>query len=70
MKFYVTYGCGSNLANCYSKVEAEDAHAGREAVRLVCGAKFAFFYDEEGFAGQVEQFGLREVPLQQQINDK
>ena len=69
MKFYVTYGCGSNLSGCYSEVEAEDAHAGRKAVLGVCGQKFAFFYDEEGFAGQVEKFGLRKVPLQQQINN-
>jgi len=67
MKIYVTYGCGGNLANCYSEVFCEDYEQGRRHVDQVTGGKFAFVYGEESFAGQVEKYGLQLVDLQPQV---
>lgn len=64
---YVTYGIGSNLANRYSKVEADtlsDAQA--EINRVTCG-HYAFSYGPAEFEGQVESYGLTEVPLQPHV---
>jgi hypothetical protein len=66
MKLYVTYGFGSNLANCYSVVEANTEEACRQKVRNVCGGKYAFTYSEKNFEGQVEAYNLKEVELQPQ----
>ena len=65
-KFFVTYGCGSNLAGCYSVVEAETYGVARSIVSTTTRNKFAFMYDEKDFAGQVEKYNLTEVPLQAQ----
>lgn len=65
--FFVTYGMGGNLANCYSKVWAEDYSAARDQIDDVIKGRFAFCYDEGGFAGQPEKYGLSEVPLQAQV---
>jgi hypothetical protein len=70
MKLYVTYGFGSNLANCYSTVEAEDYSACYRIIEEVTQNKYAFAYSEERFAGQVERYGLTEVPLQAQIIER
>lgn len=65
-EFFVTYGFGSNLKNCYSKVTGPDYSTARALVDDVTEGKFAFMYDAERFAGQVEKYGLTEVPLQPQ----
>lgn len=67
MKIYVTYGCGSNLPNCYSEVFCENYGQGRAHVDAVTRGKFAFTYTEEDFVGQVEKYGLHLVPLQAQV---
>lgn len=67
MKVYVTYGFGSNLANCYSMVEGEDVSACYAEIDRVTDGKYAFVYDEENFKDQPEKYGLTEVPLQQQV---
>lgn len=64
--YYVTYGCNSSLASCFSKVEAEDYSAAREAIHKVTDGKFAFCYTEQEFEGQKEKYDLAEVPLQPQ----
>lgn len=68
-KFYVTYGCGSNLTGRYSIVEAEDYSEARFIIHDIIGAHFAFCYNEEGFDTQIEDYGLTEVPLQAQVYD-
>lgn len=65
-KFYITYGFGSNLANCFSVVEGENYGVARKEVDTVTSGKFAFMYDEKEFAGQQERYRLTEVPLQAQ----
>jgi len=64
--FYVTYGNGTNLAYCYSAIQAKDYEEARKLVIDVCGPKFAFIYDAEQFAGQVEVYNLKLVALQPQ----
>lgn len=66
MELFVTYGCGTTLANCYSVVKGRDFAECREYVERITGGKFAFTYTESEFAGQVEKYGLRLVPLQPQ----
>ena len=66
-KYYVTYGNGTHQANNYSVVEAEDYGEARLTVDNVTKGLFAFMYDEEEFAGQAEQYGLTEIPLQPQV---
>lgn len=63
MKVYVTYGYGTDKRNGYSVVEAEDYGKAREIIDVATNNRFAFAYTEEEFAGQVERYGLREVPL-------
>jgi hypothetical protein len=62
-KFYVTYGCGSTKKNCFSVIDAETYRVARAAAGAGCNNEFAFVYDESEFAGQQEEYGLREVPL-------
>ena len=67
MKLYVTYGSGSNLAGCYSIAYGEDYDECRKIANLHTRGKFAFTYTEAQFEGQIERFGLSEVPLQPQM---
>jgi hypothetical protein len=66
MKLYTTYSCATNLRNNYSVVEGEDHGDCRAKIHEVTGGKFAFAYTEEEFEGQIERYGLTEVPLQPQ----
>ena len=66
MKLYVTYGMGSKLGKCYSVVEGLDYGVCRRMVEAGTNCEFAFDYTEEEFAGQVDKYGLTEVPLQPQ----
>ena len=66
-KFYVTYGIASNLARCYSMVEAETYDEARDHIDNVTAGKFAFCYNEIGFGNQIEKYNLRLVDLQPQI---
>ena len=65
--FYVTYGFGSNLANCYSVVPSVDYASARAEVDKVTGGAFAFIYDEDEFRGQAEKYGMTNVALQAQV---
>lgn len=66
MKLYVTYGSGYKQRNCYSIVEAESMAECQRIVNDVTRGQYAFYYTEERFAGQVEEYGLTEIPLQPQ----
>ena len=68
-KFFVTYGFGTNLAHCYSEIEAENHDKGREIAFEATKGKFAFFYNEKEFEGQVERYALHKVELQPQVSD-
>jgi len=72
-RFYFTFGQAYNLRSNYVVVEAENRDA---AVRLFMAERadcsqtianpercWAFDYTEAGFAGQPEQYGLTEVPI-------
>ena len=65
-RFYVTYGCGSNLQAAIPFVKAQDYSSARAGVHVHTKGEFAFMYDEEGFAGQVEKYGLQRVLFQGQ----
>lgn len=71
--FYVTYGNGSNLASCYSVVQALDEETARNAVFNVTKGHHAFIYDETHWTlygtkdeTQAEKYGLTIVDLQPQ----
>ena len=61
--FYVTYGSGSNQATNCSRVFAVDYDAARDFIFEKIGDKFAFCYTEAEFGGQIEAYGLTEIPL-------
>ena len=69
-KFFVTYGTGTNLANCYSVIEADEYDQARQKAFEVTEGKFAFIYDEEQFFGQIEKWDLTEVELQPQRRNR
>ena len=66
MKLYITYGLGSKLRNCYSVIEGLDYQTCRRMAEAGTNREFAFDYTEDEFAGQAEQYGMKEVPLQPQ----
>jgi len=67
-EFFVTYGFGSHLERCYSRVPADTIHQAWDKIFEVTGGKHAFIYTEEQFKGQPEKYDLREVALQPQIH--
>lgn len=62
-KWYVTFGQGTNLRNNYCVIEADTRNEAHDRVTEARGKSWAFLYDEADFAGQIEQYGLTEVPL-------
>lgn len=69
-RFYFTFGMGYNLRNSYVVVEAENHQQARIAfqearakIDSMGGRLYAFSYTETEFAGQVEKYGLTEVPI-------
>ncbi len=68
--FFVTYGAGKNLENCYSTLYATDVSEARKLVFAVTQGKHAFLYEPEfwveGGQTQAERDNLRLVPLQPQ----
>lgn len=61
--FYFTFGFNTNLKGCYMKVEAKGPHEAREHLMAVLGGpRWAFQYNERTFDGQIDRYGLREVP--------
>ncbi len=67
MTLYVTYGYGSNLKDCYSVVQGSSWKACYDQISEATSGQYAFTYTAEEFEGQVERYGLREVPLQAQV---
>lgn len=69
--YYVTYGNGSNLGNCFSKVEVPDDAAAWSFVQNQIGPAYAFIYGEADWTmdgkTQAERYSLTEVPLQSQV---
>ena len=61
--FYVTYGGNTCQRSNFSRVYAVDYDAARILVFEEIGDKFAGFYTEAEFDGQVEAYGLTEIPL-------
>jgi hypothetical protein len=66
-KYFVTYGFGSNLGQCYSMVEAENYSEARNLIHEITDGAFAFCYDEKEFEGQVADYNLSLIPLQKQV---
>ena len=61
--FYVTYGGNTLQRNNFSRVFAVDYSSARELLHEKIGDKFAFCYNESEFNGQIEKYGLSEIPL-------
>ncbi len=60
---YFTFGCGIDQPhrNKYVRIIAPDGHAAREAMFEKYGKHWAFQYDEDAFAGQPEEYGIKEL---------
>jgi hypothetical protein len=69
---YVTYGCGSNLGKCFSRVEVPRGMSATGYVQSLIGQKYAFIYDEKHWVQngvtQEDRYGLAQVGLQAQIS--
>ena len=61
--FYVTYGGNTLQRNNFSRVFAVDYSSARELLHEKIGDKFASCYNESEFNGQIEKYGLSEIPL-------
>ena len=68
--FYVTYGFGSFQKNCYATVEANSYDEARKKVFGKIGPKFSFIYNEDEFSGQIEKYGLHEIPLMPMVMEE
>lgn len=60
--YYFTFPNGSENRNRYVKFFGTYSEA-REQMFNHFGNKWAFQYNEKGFAGQIEMFGLQEIKL-------
>jgi hypothetical protein len=63
--FYVTYGFGTTLEGCYSRVWAANCGEARKEVMEKTSGRFAFMYGVEDFDRAIGKFGLVLVPLQE-----
>lgn len=64
MKLFVTYGNASPVPNNYSVVEGDSIAACYKEINEVTQGLYAFAYTEEDFVGQVDRYGLTQIPLQ------
>lgn len=68
--YFITYGTGSHLANCYSTIYAKDIEEARKIAFRTTGGQHAFLYEPlywvEGGQTQAERYNLALVPLQPQ----
>ena len=63
-RFSVTFGMGHQLAGRFWRVSAPNEEEARAKVFATFGNRWAFIYpDDEDFARQIEQYGLKEVTL-------
>jgi len=67
MTLFVTYGRRTNLHDCYSVVQGSSWKACHDRISEATSGQYAFLYTAKEFEGQVERYGLREVPLQAQV---
>lgn len=62
-RFFFTFGGAYNLRLNYVVVEAENRAEARLTMQSIYGRSYAFDYDETGFAGQPDKYGLTQVPF-------
>ncbi len=61
----ITYGCGSNLENCYSRVTGETMTEVRDRISEVTKNKYSFSYPDDSAAeAMIARWNLKEVALQ------
>lgn len=61
----ITYGCGSNLQNCYSRVTGESMEAVHKKITEVTNGHYSFSYmDNAETADMIKRHNLTEVNLQ------
>lgn len=61
MKFYATFMQRQATKLHYVEIEAENVQDAHAAMHEHFGTTWAFMYDEAGFSGQVQQFGLKRL---------
>lgn len=61
--FYFTFGCGSDKARKYVKIVSTSRESARDLMFAHYGKAWGFQYDESGFEGQVDEFGLSELEV-------
>jgi hypothetical protein len=62
-RFYFTFGRAYNLRDNYVVVEALSRDQARSVMQSIYGRDCAFDYDERGFDGQPEKYGITQVPF-------
>lgn len=60
-RFFFTFMQKQATKSCYVEIRAVDEIAARNEMVKQYGTQWAFCYDEKGFEGQVEQFGLQKI---------
>lgn len=74
--FYFTFGTdhktreGMSLWNFFVKIQAEKEEEARLKMYEKRGLIFAFCYTEKEFKGQIEEFNLKEIRLEEVKLDK
>ena len=64
MKVLVTYGSGTPLKNCYSIVESKTYADCRKEIFRITEGKYSMDYPYEDYAYMIEEYNLKQVPLQ------
>ena len=64
MKVIVTYGSGTPLKNCYSIVEGKTYADCRKEIFRITEGKYSMDYPYEQYAHMIEEYNLKQVPLQ------
>ena len=64
MKVIVTYGNNTPLKNCYSLVEGETYADCLKEIFRITDKKYSMDYPYEQYADMIEEYNLKQVPLQ------
>lgn len=61
----ITYGCGSNLENCYSRVTGATQKEVMDEISRVTNGKYSFsYFDKPAYEAMIKTWNLKEVELQ------
>ena len=59
--YFITFGVGTPFAKQYLTIFAENENRAREVAQEAFGQRWSMIYDEAGFKGQPQAYGLRRL---------